>query len=163
MLLWCVLHQKALLPRSSKLLPIFPGGRSPFFLNFLVLGPLGYSSPNISRDMPQWIFFFFFFFFFCCYSTCYSTYSLYQEDWIIQEPVCVLHLITCHRHIMPCLAELLFYSAVLLHWSQPLKFFISFQTCSEKMWFAADRQVLLVITAELSVFFLQCIYFYWGN
>ena len=28
MLLWCVLHQKALLPRSIKLLPIFTGGRS---------------------------------------------------------------------------------------------------------------------------------------
>ena len=25
-----------------------------------------------------------------------------------QEPVYVLHLITCHGHIMPCLAELLF-------------------------------------------------------
>ena len=33
MLLWCVLRQKTLLPRSSKLLSIFPGGRSHFFLN----------------------------------------------------------------------------------------------------------------------------------
>ena len=44
----------------------------------------------------------FFFFFFC-----YSTYSLYLEHWIIQEPVYVLHLITCHGRIMPRLAELL--------------------------------------------------------
>ena len=37
-----------------------------------------------------------------------STYSLYPEPWIIQEPVYVLHLITCHGRIMPRLAELLF-------------------------------------------------------
>ena len=34
MLLLCVLPPKALLPRSTKLLPIFPGGRSHFSLNF---------------------------------------------------------------------------------------------------------------------------------
>ena len=43
------------------------------------------------------------FFFFCN-----STYSLYPELWILQEPVYVLHLITCHGRIMPCLAALLF-------------------------------------------------------
>ena len=103
MLLWCVLHQKALLPRSSKLLPVFPGGRShlPWFLG--QLWPIGYS---ISRDyapMKFFIYFFFFFFFFFCN----STYSLYPEHWIIQESVYVLHLITCHGCIMPHLAELL--------------------------------------------------------
>ena len=51
--------------------------------------------------MPKWIFFIFFIFF------CNSAYSLYPEHWIIQEPVYVLHLITCHGRIMPCLAELL--------------------------------------------------------
>ena len=45
----------------------------------------------------------FFFVFFCN-----STYSLYPEHWIMQEPVYVLHLITCHGRIMPSLAELLF-------------------------------------------------------
>ena len=50
--------------------------------------------------MPQLIFFNFFFF-------CNSTYSLYPEHWIIQEPVNVLHLITCHGRIVPRLAELL--------------------------------------------------------
>ena len=66
--------------------------------------------------MPQWIclfiylfiiiiiiiIFFFFFFFFCN-----STYSLYPEHWIIQQPVYVLHLFTCHGRIMPRLSELL--------------------------------------------------------
>ena len=42
------------------------------------------------------------FFFFCNF-----TYSLYPEHWIIQEPVFVLHLFTCHGRIMPRLAELL--------------------------------------------------------
>ena len=46
--------------------------------------------------------FFYLFFFFCN-----SSYSLYPEHWIIQEPVYVLHLITCHGRIMPRLAELL--------------------------------------------------------
>ena len=55
--------------------------------------------------MPQWNFFNFFFFFFFF---CNSTYSLYLEHWIIQEPVYVLHLFTCHGRIMPRLAELLF-------------------------------------------------------
>ena len=61
MLLWCVLRQKALLPRSSKLLPIFPGERSHFFLGQLCR--LGYSSPNISRYAPMKFLNFFFFFF----------------------------------------------------------------------------------------------------
>ena len=39
---------------------------------------------------------------------CNSTYSLYPEHWIIQEPVFVLHLFTCHGRIMPRLAELLY-------------------------------------------------------
>ena len=69
MLLSCVLHLKALLPRC-KLLPVFPGGRSYSLPKFLgQLETLGYSSPNINRVMPHWIFFyfilFFFFFFFC--------------------------------------------------------------------------------------------------
>ena len=51
-LLSCALHPKALLPRCSKLLPIFPGERSYFSL-LGQLGPLGYRSPNISRAMPQ--------------------------------------------------------------------------------------------------------------
>ena len=53
MLLSYVLRPKALLARCIKLLPIFPGGRSllPKFLG--QLGPLGYSSPNISRAMPH--------------------------------------------------------------------------------------------------------------
>ena len=38
---------------------------------------------------------------------CNSTYSLYLEHLIIQEPVYVLHLITCHGRVMPHLAELL--------------------------------------------------------
>ena len=42
--------------------------------------------------MPQWNFFNFFFFFFFFF--CNSTYSLYPEHWIMQEPVYVLHLIT---------------------------------------------------------------------
>ena len=46
--------------------------------------------------------FLFYFIFFCN-----STYSLYPEHWIIQEPVYVLHLITCHGRIMRRLAELL--------------------------------------------------------
>ena len=45
---------------------------------------------------------FFYFLFFCN-----STYSLYPEHWIIQQPVFVLHLFTCHGRIMPRLAELL--------------------------------------------------------
>ena len=56
--------------------------------------------------MPQWIFFFFFF--------CNSTYSLYPEHWIIQEPVFVLHLFTCHGRIMPHLAELLLMHSITL-------------------------------------------------
>ena len=50
--------------------------------------------------MPQWNFF--------CNFFCNSTYSYIWEHWIIQGPVYVLHLITCHRRIMPLLAELLF-------------------------------------------------------
>ena len=38
---------------------------------------------------------------------CNSTYSLYPEHWIIQEPVYMLHLITCQGQIMPRLVELL--------------------------------------------------------
>ena len=53
------------------------------------------------RLCPNEIFLFFFF--------CNSTYSLYPEHWIIQEPIYVLHHITCHGRIMPRLAELLFY------------------------------------------------------
>ena len=41
------------------------------------------------------------------YFFCNSTYSLYPEHRIIQEPVFVLHLFTCHGRIMPRLAELL--------------------------------------------------------
>ena len=54
------------------------------------------------RLCPNEFFLFLFFFF------CNSTYSLYPEHWIIQEPVNVLHLFTCHGRIMPRLAELLF-------------------------------------------------------
>ena len=46
---------------------------------------------------------FFFYFFFCN-----SSHNLYPEHRIIQEPVYVLHLITCHGRIKPHLAELLF-------------------------------------------------------
>ena len=102
--------QKALLPRSSKLLPIFPGGRSHFFLNsWASLVTVHQISAEIC---PNEIFYFFFFFFFCN-----STYSLYSEHWIIQEPVFVLHLFTCQGRIMPCLAELLFFffSTYLVH------------------------------------------------
>ena len=59
------------------------------------------------RYAPMKMFYFYFIFF------CNSTYSLYPENWIIQEPVFVLHLFTCHGHIMPCLAELLFYNCLL--------------------------------------------------
>ena len=77
----------------------------------LIPGPawsLRYSSPNISRYAPMNFFFFFFFFF------CNSTYSLYPEHWIIQEPVFVLHLFTCHGRIMPRSAEPLFLLLILL-------------------------------------------------
>ena len=50
------------------------------------------------RYAPMKFFYFFIFFFF----------FVIPEHWIMQEPVYVLHLITCHGRIMPRLAELLF-------------------------------------------------------
>ena len=91
MLLWCVLRQKALLPRSSKTSPLISWPAWTLSLQF---------TKYQQRLCPNEFFLIFFFF-------CNSTYSLYSEHWIIQEPVNVLHLITCHGHIMPRLAELL--------------------------------------------------------
>ena len=149
MLLSCVLCLKALLPRCSKLLPIFLGWRSLFVCaevlyeliwcfcgvsslrkhfsleaaNFSLFSQEGEVTSSLIPG-PAWslrlqftkyqqryapLKFFFFFFFFCN-----STYSLYPEHWIIQEPVFVLHLFTCHGRIMPRLAELLLHSSVVL-------------------------------------------------
>ena len=61
MLLWCVLDQKALLPRSSKLLPIFPGGRS----HFLIPGPAWSLRLQFTKYQQRYVpmkFFQFFFF-----------------------------------------------------------------------------------------------------
>ena len=99
MLLWCVLRQKALLPRNSKLLPIFPGVEvtSP-----LISGPAWILRLKFTkyqqRLCPNEIFFFFFVIPLTVYIR--ST-ELYRSQFIC----CI---ITCHGRIMPCLAELLF-------------------------------------------------------
>ena len=96
----CILCPEALLPRCSKLLPISPGEEvtSP-----LISGPAWTLRLQFTKYQqsyaPMKVFLNFFF--------CNSTYSLYPEHWIIQEPVYVLHLITCHGRIMPRLAELI--------------------------------------------------------
>ena len=64
MVLSCVLCPKALLPRCSKLLSIFLGGRSHFSLNFIgQLGPLGYST-KYQQSYASMIFFFLFIYLF---------------------------------------------------------------------------------------------------
>ena len=97
MFLSSVLRPKPLLPRCSKLLPIFPGGRSHFSLNFWDSLDPEVTVHQISAELCPFENLLIFFLLF----PVTFTYSLHPVHWIIQESVYVLHLITCHRHIMP--------------------------------------------------------------